>query len=396
MRPASGPRLRRFAVVAMGALVAVTAALTGASGTSADQISDKQAQRNQQSGLISSLQAQIAAAQGQETQLQAVIVTLQGQIQQTEASINAAQATLDQITAQLQAEQATLAATEAKLARDKQALGEELKAIYEAGNQNTPVNNLVGAKSFNDFWTSYLDTQRVADQEQTQVDKVDAEKRQVEQIVAAIAAKRAQQQAVVDQLNAAKAQLADQMAAQQQAKQQLDALIAQDQQRMAEAQAMVAALDAEIAQLQAEQAAAAAAGGGNGRFGWPLQGPISQGYGCTPYTFEMYDPNCPSRHFHTGIDIAAGCGANIHASAGGYAYAYYSSWGFGYHVIIVHGNGWTTLYGHMSYIGVGGGQWVGRGQYIGNEGSTGNSTGCHLHFEIDRNGNSVNPYDYLP
>jgi murein DD-endopeptidase MepM/ murein hydrolase activator NlpD len=65
-------------------------------------------------------------------------------------------------------------------------------------------------------------------------------------------------------------------------------------------------------------------------------------------------------------------------------------------VIIVHGNGWLSLYGHLASFAVGNGQGVGRGQTIGYEGSTGNSTGPHLHFEIRLNDVPQNPLQYLP
>ena len=74
----------------------------------------------------------------------------------------------------------------------------------------------------------------------------------------------------------------------------------------------------------------------------------------------------------------------------------YMSYGYGNYIIIVHGNGWQTLYGHMAGFAIHNGQVVSRGQLIGYEGSTGNSTGCHLHFGVNQNGRWVNPLDYLP
>src|ERR1035437_850685 len=123
--------------------------------------------------------------------------------------------------------------------------------------------------------------------------------------------------------------------------------------------------------------------------------PLSQGFGCTPYMFEPYDPNCPNRHFHSGLDISDPCGTAIHAADSGIVNTYYSSYGYGNHILIDHGHGWVSLYGHMSSFVVGNGQTVHRGQLIGYEGTTGNSTGCHLHFEVDLNNNPQNPLAYL-
>ncbi|HZB97205.1 MAG TPA: M23 family metallopeptidase, partial [Candidatus Sulfotelmatobacter sp.] len=108
------------------------------------------------------------------------------------------------------------------------------------------------------------------------------------------------------------------------------------------------------------------------------------------------DPSCPTHHFHSGIDIAPSCGTTIAAAEGGIAYTYYSSYGYGNHIIIVHGNGYSSVYGHMATLSAGNGATVGKGQTIGFEGSTGNSTGCHLHFEIRLNDQAQDPLNYLP
>ena len=77
-------------------------------------------------------------------------------------------------------------------------------------------------------------------------------------------------------------------------------------------------------------------------------------------------------------------------------YAGWNNWGYGNVVVINHGNSWQTLYAHLSAISVGCGQSVFQGSVIGAIGSTGNSTGSHLHFEMMHAGGKVNPWDYLP
>ncbi len=100
---------------------------------------------------------------------------------------------------------------------------------------------------------------------------------------------------------------------------------------------------------------------------------------------------------HTGVDIAGcGYGSNIYASAAGQVVKVkWGNTGYGYHVIINHGDGIQTLYAHMSNIYVKQGQYVNQGDIIGAMGSTGNSTGTHLHFEIRINGQYVNPLNYV-
>ena len=123
-----------------------------------------------------------------------------------------------------------------------------------------------------------------------------------------------------------------------------------------------------------------------GRFAWPVAGgDISRGF----------------RSGHFGLDIAADTGTAVKAAAGGrVTFAGWKSNGGGYQVWISHGSGLFTTYNHMSSISVGTGQSVGRGQRLGGVGSTGNSTGPHLHFEVWKGpiwngGYRVNPMNYL-
>ncbi|GIW35563.1 peptidoglycan DD-metalloendopeptidase family protein [Meiothermus sp.] len=103
------------------------------------------------------------------------------------------------------------------------------------------------------------------------------------------------------------------------------------------------------------------------------------------------------QRFHTGIDLAAPTGTPIYAArAGQVDTAGWSRFGYGLHVILDHGGAQETLYGHMSRIAVRPGQWVARGDLIGYVGSTGWSTGPHLHFEVRVGGAARNPMAYLP
>ena len=130
-----------------------------------------------------------------------------------------------------------------------------------------------------------------------------------------------------------------------------------------------------------------------GSMAWPLPAnfrTISSGYGYRPRPF-----NRRLTEFHTGIDLPAPRGTNIYAAESGTVIL--SGWhgGYGRTVIIQHGDGITTLYGHNSENLVSVGDWVNRGQRIARVGSTGVSTGNHLHFEVRRNGSHVNPGPFL-
>ncbi|HLG70224.1 MAG TPA: 50S ribosomal protein L29 [Chloroflexota bacterium] len=136
----------------------------------------------------------------------------------------------------------------------------------------------------------------------------------------------------------------------------------------------------------------------SGHLAWPLQGTMEQGFGPSPYAFEpsITYHGVRYKHFHTGIDVAARTGTPIHAAADGQVIATgFSSWGYGIYAVVSHNPTLATLYAHMSKLAVSQGTVVKQGQVIGYEGSTGNSTGPHLHFEVRINGDFVNPLGYL-
>jgi murein DD-endopeptidase MepM/ murein hydrolase activator NlpD len=100
--------------------------------------------------------------------------------------------------------------------------------------------------------------------------------------------------------------------------------------------------------------------------------------------------------WHSGIDLAVGTGSSVFAADGGtVVYAGWNPVGYGNLIVLDHGNGWRTYYAHLSEVDVTCGEWIPRGSIIGRVGSTGNSTGPHLHFEILRFGVSVNPEGYI-
>ena len=129
----------------------------------------------------------------------------------------------------------------------------------------------------------------------------------------------------------------------------------------------------------------------NGYFIWPVYGRITSYFG--------YRSIFGSYSYHGGIDIATSYGTNIAAADGGTVVfagrATGSMWSYGNLVIVDHGNGKQTYYGHCSSVLVSAGDKVYQGQPIAKVGSTGRSTGNHCHFEVKINGTSVNPLSYL-
>ena len=129
--------------------------------------------------------------------------------------------------------------------------------------------------------------------------------------------------------------------------------------------------------------------GGGGGMIWPLGGPVTSEFGWRTH------PIFGSQRFHSGIDIGGDYGLPICAAQSGVVIE--AGWigGYGNTVMIDHGGGIVTLYGHNESLAVGVGQQVGQGQVIAYCGSTGNSTGPHCHFEVRLGGEPVSPWDYL-
>ena len=135
--------------------------------------------------------------------------------------------------------------------------------------------------------------------------------------------------------------------------------------------------------VQANTGAVATRLPGGGQFIWPLESPthfISQGY----------------KNYHRAIDLNRLNGWGIYAAAPGVAHIKSSRYGYGNQIDISHGNGIVTRYGHLSQFKIKDGEYVQQGQLIGIMGSTGRSTGPHLHFEIRVNDVPQNPLNYLP
>ena len=170
----------------------------------------------------------------------------------------------------------------------------------------------------------------------------------------------------------------------------LEEQLAQLQAQVAEIEGELAALQREESQIQALIAQQSNPGGPRpGALLRPVPGGVSSGYG-----YRIH-PIYGTRILHTGWDMNAGCGEPIKAAESGTVISAGWRGGYGNAIIIDHGGGMSTLYGHQSRLGVSYGASVGIGDVIGWIGTTGVSTGCHLHFEVRIGGNPVDPTPYM-
>lgn len=366
--------------------------------TVSETVYDKQHQLQGLNGQIIATRTQIRQLLDQEHALQAQIAALDAQLASVQAQIDQETAKLVVLGQQVDQAKEQLAQKQAELAKHIADFGHRMRIMYKSGQVNG-LELIFSAANFTDLMNRIFFFNDIVREDRRQLAELQKERAAIEVMKADLEAKQAEQAQVVKQIKDQKAQLQtvrDQRAAREQ---QIAAIEAQFQRQLAEMQAQRAALQEQIAALIRESYRARS----SGKWKWPMDGVITQGFGCTSYPFEPYEPSCPSKHFHSGIDIAADYGTPVHAADGGIVHNFTMgcSWGsglcgYGRYVVIVHAGGFTTLYGHLSSWAVGDGVQIEKDTVIGYEGSTGNSTGAHVHFEMDLAGMPVDPLAYLP
>lgn len=390
--------MRRFCS-AFAIALALVPAIAGAGGTSSID-ARIQAERTKQAQL----QSRLASKKAELHSVTLHYNDLQNQLHETNVAIdgvnarigglqvqqNSTQRRIDWNTVQLAAAQQSMHLHDAMLKR-------RLVDIYEFGDVSY-LNALVASRSFSEFVERWEDLRRLVAANQEAL----RERKAAEAHVAAVEA----------DLDRTRLELQQQQEEQQEARSQLGSLAAERGNlvqlaavqrnhvaaEVADMEGLTEAEEAELeslirekeAEIEAERRASGIAGGiespgGPGSFSWPVTGTITSPFGWRSNPFGG------GPEFHQGLDIAAPMGTAVTAAAGGTVIMAQWYGGYGNYVLIDNGGGYSTGYGHLSAIYVSAGQVVARGQAIGAVGSTGQSTGPHLHFEIRIAGKPVDP-----
>jgi murein DD-endopeptidase MepM/ murein hydrolase activator NlpD len=377
------------------AIAVLTAALLG---TVSDSIYDKQRQLQGLNGSIIATKTEIARLLSQERALQSQIASIDAQLQAVQTQIDQETAKLVALGQQVDLAKMQLALKEAELAQHIADFGHRMRIMYKSG-QVSGLELVFSAANFTDLMNRIFFFNDIVREDRRQMAELQQERAAIEGLKIDLEAKQAEQVQVVKQIQDQKNQLQAMRNQRAANEQQIAAIEARFQQQLADMEAQRQALQAQIASLIHESFRARS----SGKWKWPIDGVITQGFGCTSYPFEPYDPTCPTKHFHSGIDIATDYGTPVHAADGGIVHNFSMGclWGgglcgYGQYVVIVHAGGFASLYGHLSGWAVGDGVQVDKDAVIGYEGSTGNSTGPHVHFEIDLAGTPVDPLAYLP
>ena len=337
--------------------------------------------------------AAVEALEGESEKYSEKIAALDYQIQSTRAELNATQKIIDSLTQDIADKQDELDETIAQLDEKQELFETRIRVMYENGD-TTYLEVLLSSEDFSDMLTNMEIVSQIMDYDKRIVEEYKALKAQIETQKAALESDRKDKQDYADDLE----QTYEEIEAQKKEYKALKAKVDSDLAlKKAEAERMLREQDEindEIAALSRQETAASGGGGGkvySGSLVWPCPSysRISSQYGYRTH------PISGTRKLHKGLDIAASSGNPVIAAASGTVVKSYFSSSYGNYVVISHGGGLMTAYAHMTRRLVSAGQTVAAGQQVGTVGSTGNSTGPHLHFEVYVGGSTTNPMNYF-
>jgi murein DD-endopeptidase MepM/ murein hydrolase activator NlpD len=340
------------------------------------------------------LSTEISDASSRIDALNADIGVLSDRLTKLESDLAAHRARLARLEDRLRELAATIQRLTQQHAIAQRRLEERLVELYET-DEASELEILLQAQSFSDLLEQLDYFRAIGDHDKEiadEIERVQEETQAAKQETAAVRAEVAEATTILakktEEERAARAALLARQTALAAARDSKESLLAdvrsqrnKDEEDLEKMQAASAAI---AEQLQSSGSSGSGGGGAPSASGfiWPVSGPITSGFGWR------------WGRMHEGIDIGAACGTPIRAAASGTVV--YAGWmdGYGNIIVIDHGGGLATAYGHQSALYVGGGS-VSQGQTIGAVGSTGHSTGCHLHFEVRVNAAPVNPLNYL-
>lgn len=367
--------------VAMSILFSLSVTGTALADDLEDQLADLQRQAEEQQAKTNEASAKVESVSERLRQIQE-------ELQAATAEYRAVKGQLDDVEDKISDNTELLRKTEADLKVKNKKLQKRVRDIYING-QISYVDVLFGAKDFSDLMTRMDVLKRIIKHDYDLIMKVKEEKTTVENTRVELEKDKAQAEVLVADAQAKKAKMEDKESEQQVL---LDQAI-YDRDTSEQMYEEIMAASQEVANMirrsQMSSAGYSGAPAGAGGMIWPISGPITSEFGWRTH------PIFGTSRFHSGLDIGGDYGMPIYAAASGTVI--YAGWisGYGNAVIIDHGGGVTTLYGHNESLTVGEGESVAQGQVIAMCGSTGNSTGPHCHFEVRENGEPVSPYGYL-
>ncbi|MCH4178669.1 MAG: peptidoglycan DD-metalloendopeptidase family protein [Megasphaera sp.] len=391
-----------IAVIVAAALLCPSFAVFADDEDLQDQLSDVQGRMAEQAQKKSDAEAVIGNVfdklKGIQENLDSAVSDykdLSGQLAATDQKIGSLQKELDQ--------------KQTQLTKREGVFSKRIRDIYMHG-QLSYIDVVLGAKNFDDFANRVELLRRVVDSDMALITDIRDQRNQIDEAKKSLESEREKQVKLKDDAEQKKNEIERHKSEQQGILNQAQNDKAVAQEAYDELESASQSIGDKLRQRAADRAAAQASasssdsgsdssdGGGydsyqpvsgSGAMIWPVNGVIT-----SPFGYRNH-PIFGRAILHSGIDIGVDYGTPVHAADSGVVVD--AGWisGYGYAVVIDHGNGLSTLYGHNESLAVSSGQSVSQGQVIAYAGSTGNSTGPHVHFEVRSNGDPVDPSAYL-
>ncbi len=344
---------------------------------------------------LQDVQGQIEESRSTQASWQAIITDIAEKLKAIQAELDEATRKLqaikkeqDQVNLQIKQLQEEIQKAEVQLRARQAILNKRVRVIYMHG-QLSYIEVILGANSFSDFANRLELLKRIIRSDFNLIQEIQQRK-------AAIEAKKVEiekEKARLDELASQAQKVQDKVKVKKAEQQRVLAHARTQQDAAKQMEADLIARSNEIRQIiqsrMQQNSGSDQIVHGSGTFIWPCNGPIT-----SPFGYRTH-PIFGTTIYHSGIDIGVDYNTPIHAADGGTVILAGWCGGYGNAVIIDHGNGLQTLYGHNTSVAVSEGQTVSQGQVIAYSGSTGYSTGPHCHFEVRRNGEAVDPMGYL-
>lgn len=302
--------------------------------------------------------------------------------------INEINAIIEDADAEIQVKEDEIAVYEEQITAHDDAFRQVLRSMDES-SASSYLELLLSSESFSEFMVHVETINEITRHDTAIIDEMIALKNSVEAAKAAVEAKKAEQESARAIATDKEAELSAKLAEKEQLTKELEADIENYKKVYEKARQEEESLKASLSPELSKTTDGTKYTGG--KFCWPAP---SYTRISSPYGYRIH-PIYKTKKFHTGVDLAAPGGTNILAAADGVVKM--SGWngGYGNCVVVDHGGGLSTLYGHASRLLVTKGQSVKRGEVIAKVGTTGNSTGNHLHFEVLVNGKTTDPMAYI-
>lgn len=365
----------------------LTSGISFAGAADADELKDKLSSLQEEKAEIKKT---LEDLEQQKAGVEKTRAALQSEINVTKTEIETVEQYIERLQGQIDIKAQELDVAEKALEEKEEKYSMRVRKMYEQG-ESSYLEVLLNATSFSNIISRFEFVSQIMDYDKRVVTEYTEAKDDIAQKKEELQTTQNEQKSYQENLNYKAKELAANEAQQAALQESIESYSAAKKEEQDRLDAEMSSVSSEIAELSRESAASGGTIVYSGDYVWPTPS-------CTTtnsrYGWRLH-PIYGDMRFHAGEDIPAGYGAQILATASGTVRS--AGWvgGYGNYTVIDHGGGVMSAYGHQSSFAVSAGQYVEAGQVIGYVGSTGNSTGPHLHFEIYVNGSTVDPKNYF-